>query len=164
MNQAPEFPPATTAPSEPRRTGAEPQQRTFAFVDVNADSQSIIVNAPVVEVYSHCFRFEEFPVFLTSIKKINRINETGFTCTSNIFGKEVTSFVAIIMRIPERRIAWQSVSDHFRVGVVLFETHTDDSTEVTVKVRSTVEPLRLKRALRRYLQNFKCFVEDKHSA
>ena len=159
MNQAAELQPITTSPTERPSAGAELAPPTPELLDVNADSQSIIVNAPVAKVYRHCFRFEEFPEFLTSIRKINRINETGFTCTSILFGQEVTSFVAIIMRVPERRIAWQSVSDHFRAGVVLFEPLPDGSTELTVKVRSIVEPVKLKGTLRRYLQNFKRFIE-----
>jgi uncharacterized membrane protein len=136
------------------------QRPSLKFVDVNADSQSIIVNAPVARVYLRCLSFEEFPQFLTSITKINRINETGFACASIIDGQEVKSFVFIIMRVPERRIAWQAVSDPFRIGVVLFDPLPDGSTKVTIKVRSIIEPVKLTEAVGRYLRNFKRFLEE----
>ena len=130
-----------------------------ALPDVNADCQSIIVDAPVGQVYQRCLRFEELPRFITSITKIDRISDTRFSCTSTINGKEINSLVDIVMRVPERRIAWQAVSDHFRVGVVFFDPHRVGATKVTAKVRSIVGPAMLTGALRLYLANFKRLVE-----
>ena len=131
-----------------------------SFLDVNADSQSITVNALVPEVYRRCLRFEDFPKFITSITNLDRIDDTHFSCISIINGEEVKSDVLIMMRIPDRRIAWQAVSDHFRVGVVFFDPLVGGTTKVTVKVRSIVEPVMLTRALRHYLRNFKVHVEN----
>jgi hypothetical protein len=64
------------------------------------------------------------------------------------------------MRVPDRRIAWQAVSDNFRVGVVFFDPFFGGTTKVNVKVRSIIEPMMLTGALRRYLRNFKRFVEQ----
>jgi uncharacterized membrane protein len=130
------------------------------FIDVNTDSQSIVVNAPAAEVYQCCLRFEDLPRFITSITKVDRIDDTRFSCTSIIKGGEVTSQVQIIMRVPDRRIAWQAVSDNFRVGVVFFDPLFGRTTKVNVKVRSIIEPMMLTGALRQYLQNFKRFVEQ----
>jgi uncharacterized membrane protein len=129
-------------------------------IDVNADCQSIVVNAAATELYRHCLQFDELPRFITSITKINKISDTCFSCTSIIKGEEVTSLVEIIMRVPDRRIAWQAVSDHFRVGVVSFDPLLEGATRVTVKVRSIIEPVMLTGVLRRYLENFKRFVEQ----
>jgi uncharacterized membrane protein len=127
---------------------------------VNTDSQSIVVNAPAAEVYQCCLGFENLPRFITSITKVDRIDDTRFSCTSIINGGEVTSRVQIIMRVPDRRIAWQAVSDNFRVGVVFFDPLFGGTTKVNVKVRSIIEPMMLTGALRRYLENFKRFVEQ----
>jgi hypothetical protein len=59
-----------------------------------------------------------------------------------------------------RRIAWQAVSDQFRIGVVFLDPLDDATTKVTVKLRSIIEPLMLTGALRNYLRNFKRFVEQ----
>jgi uncharacterized membrane protein len=126
------------------------------WTDVNSDCESIVVNAPIAEVYHRCLKFEEFPRFITSIKKMEKINDARFSCKSIINGQEVKTVVTIMMRVPERRIAWQSVSDNFRVGVVSFVPLSRGATKVTVKVRSILEPM----LLRSYLTNFKRFVEQ----
>ena len=130
------------------------------FIDLNTDSQSIVVNAPVSKVYHRCLRFEEFPAFISSIKKIDRVGDTRFSCTSIINGKEVKSDVLIMMRVPDRRIAWQAVSDYFRVGVVSLDPLSHGVTKVSVKVRSIIEPMILTGALRDYLRNFKVYIEN----
>ena len=149
-----------TAQHEPRRIFQRLPNPAPRFLDVNADSQSITVNAPVAEVYRRCLRFEDFPPFITSITKIDRIDDRHFSFTSIINGEEVKSDVQIIMRVPDRRIAWQAVSDHFRIGVVSFDPLLCGATKVTVKVRSIIEPVVLTGALRRYLTNFKLYVES----
>jgi hypothetical protein len=91
---------------------------------------------------------------------MDKIDNTHFSCTWSIDGEEVQSDVQIIMRVPDRRIAWQAASDHFRVGVVFFVTIGGAATKVTVKVRSIVEPVRLTGALRHCLRNFKVYIEN----
>lgn len=149
-----------TAQSELRRTHHNAPKPIPTFIDVNTDCQSIVVDTPVAEVYRRCLRFEEFPRFITSITSIDEINDTRFSCRSIIDGEEVESDVQIIMRVPERRIAWQAISDNFRVGVVFFDPLLDGTTKVTVKVRSIIEPVMLTGALRHYLRNFKTYIEN----
>lgn len=150
-----------TAQDELPRIGNNPQKPAPMLIDVNADCQSIVVNASAAEVYRRCLRFEDLPRFITSIRTVERIDETRLSCTSFINSKKVTSEIRIIMRVSDRRIAWQAVSDHFRVGVVFLDPLDDDTTRVTVKVRSIIEPVMLTGALRAYLKNFKRFVEQK---
>jgi len=145
-----------TAPPELPRNHKKPLKPAPIWIDGSSDCQSIVVNAPVAEVYCRCLKFEEFPRFISSIKKMEKINETRFACKSIINGQEVETVVTIMMRVPERRIAWQSVSDNLRVGVVSFVPLSRGATKVTVKVRSVLEPT----LLRSYLTNFKRFVEQ----
>ena len=153
-----------TAQNELPRIGNKPQKPAPTFIDVNADRQSIAVSAPVAEVYRSCLRFEDLPRFITSIKKVEKINDTRFSCTSIINGKEVKTVVTVMMRVPDRRIAWQGVSDNFRVGVISFDPLPGGATKVTIKVRSIVEPVLLTGVLRNYLTNFKRLVEQKATA
>ena len=64
-----------TAQRELRRYQNRPKPAPN-FIDLNTDSQSIVVNAPVAEVYHRCLRFEEFPAFISSIKKIEKAGGT----------------------------------------------------------------------------------------
>lgn len=149
-----------TAQQELRRNYPNRPKPTLNFIDLNTDSQSIVINAPVSEVYHRCLQFEELPLFISSIKKIMRVDDTRFSCASIINGEEVKSDVLIMMRVPDRRIAWQAVSDHFRVGVVFLDSLPHDTTRVSVKVRSIIEPVMLTGALRRYLRDFKVYIEN----
>ena len=148
-----------TARYELPRIHQKPPKPAPIWIDVNTDCQSIVVNAPAAEVYRRCLRFEDFPRFITSITKIDKVSHTGFSCTSMINGQEMRSEVKIMMRVPERRIAWQAVSDQFRAGVVFLDPLNGGATKVTVKVRSITEPVMLTGALQHYLQNFKQYVE-----
>ena len=152
-----------TPPVMPFVKRAGDQAARPAFIDVNADSQSITVNASVREVYAHCARFEDLPRFITSLRDVQKIDENNFSCTSVMNGQEVKSDVQIILRVPNRRLAWQAVSDNFRIGVAVFTPRLDGTTEVMIKIRSIVEPVTLSGALRQYLTNFKRFVEERRT-
>jgi uncharacterized membrane protein len=149
-----------TAHQELRRNYQNLPKPTPSFIDADSDSQSVVVNAPVSEVYHRCLRLEDFPRFIASIKKIDRIDDIRFSCTSMIKGKEQKTVVTIMMRVPDRRIAWQGVFDNFRVGVVSFDPLPGGATKVTVKMRSVLEPVMLNGLLRHYLRKFKLYIEN----
>jgi uncharacterized membrane protein len=151
-----------TAPYEPPPAKKLPKPEPI-LIDVNADCQSIVVNAPAAEVYRQLLRIEDLPKIITSIKKIELLNLNRFHCKSVINGEEIESDVTIMMRVPERRVAWQAVSDQFRIGVVFLDPLLGGVTKVTVKVRSILEPVMLSGALRHYLRNLKQFIEQSHS-
>jgi uncharacterized membrane protein len=135
------------------------QKAAVTAMDVNADHQSIVVNASAADVYSRYLKFEELPRFIPSVTKVEKISDTCFSCTSTTNGEEVTSNVDIIMRVPERRVAWHANSKSFPLGVTSFDPLPGGATRVTVKVRSIIEPVLLTRALRDCLRNFKQHVE-----
>ena len=130
-----------------------------APLDAHSEIDSIVVNAPVADVYACCSRFEELPRFITSLREVQKIDEMHFSFTSLLDGEEQKAVLRIVLRVPERRIAWQAISDNFPRGVVLFEPLSDRTTEITVKLRSSIEPATLAKVTRDYLTNFKRFVE-----
>jgi hypothetical protein len=87
--------------------------------------------------------FEKLPEFISSIRKIEKTSPTSFSCLWAKKDAQLTTNVEIIMRVPERRIAWQAVSEDFRVGVVFLDSLVGGITKVTIKVRSIVEPVML---------------------
>ena len=132
---------------------------TPAPLYVHSEIDSIVLNAAVADVYACCSRFEELPRFITSLRDVQKIDETHFSFTSLLDSEEQKTVLRIVLRVPERRIAWQAISDNFPRGVVLFEPLSDRTTEITVKLRSTIEPATLAKVTRDYLTNFKRFVE-----
>lgn len=133
------------------------------LVDLNADCQSVVINATASEVYRRLLRFQDLPRFLTSITTIDKIDPNGFSCTSVINNERIASQILIMMRVPNRRIAWQAVSDQFRIGVIFLDPLLGGTSKVTVKVRSVLEPIQLTGVLRGYLSNFKHFIEQRQS-
>src|SRR6202022_2834181 len=146
----------TPAGRQPNRSKKEAQS---APLDAHSKIDSIVLNAPVADVYAYCSRFEELPRFITSLRDVQKIDETHFSFTSLLDSEEQKTVSRIVLRVPERRIAWQAISDNFPRGVVLFEPLSDRTTEITVKLRSSIEPATLAKVTRDYLTNFKRFVE-----
>jgi len=146
----------TSAGRQPNRSKKEAES---APLDAHFEIDSIVLNAPVADVYAYCSRFEELPRFITSLRDVQKLDETHFLFTSLLDSEEQKTVLRIVLRVPERRIAWQAISDNFPRGIVLFEPLSDRTTEITVKLRSSIEPATLAKVTRDYLTNFKRFVE-----
>lgn len=152
------------AADTPDPTGRRPNKRKrqieSAPFDAQCEVDSIVVNAPVADVYAYCSRFEELPRFMPSLRDVEKVDETHFYFTSVIGGEEHRTVLQILLRVPERRIAWQAISDNFPRGVVVFEPLSDRTTKIMVRLRSSIEPATLARVTRDYLTNFKRVVEE----
>jgi uncharacterized membrane protein len=95
----------TPAGRQPNRSKKEAES---APLDAQSQIDSIVLNAPVADVYAYCSRFEELPRFMTSLRDVQKIDETHFSFTSLLDGEEHTTVLQIVLRIPEGRIAWQA--------------------------------------------------------
>lgn len=126
---------------------------------INAGHQSVVVHAPVAELYQRWLRFEDLPQFITPLRDVQRIDDTHFFFTLVRDGKEERSVIHIVLRVPERRIAWRAISEEMGVGVVSFESRSDKVTEVTLKLRSVFDPKTSSKLAAEYLGNFKRLVE-----
>src|ERR1700686_5071625 len=106
---------ADNAPTgrQPNRSKKEAES---APLDAHSETDSIVLNAPVADVYSYCSRFEELPRFITSLRDVQKIDETHFSFTSLLDREEQKTVLRIVLRVPERRIAWQAISDNFPRG------------------------------------------------
>ena len=126
---------------------------------MNAAEKSIIVHAPVAEVYERWLRFEELPKFIKSLGNVERIDDTHFSFCNIRDGKEQRGVIEVIRQIPERRIAWRTITDGVGLGVVLFEPRSDNATQVTLKLRSAFDPSTSDKSAAEYLRDFKRLVE-----
>jgi len=135
-----------------------------APIEMNAARQSVVVKAPIDQVYEQWARVEELPKFITPLRNVRRLDDARFTYTWYPNGSEQQGVFHIVLRIPSRRIAWRSMSDGFMSGVVSFEPRSDQETEITLKIRSIFDPPSLSRRVEEYLGNFKRLVENKEAA
>jgi uncharacterized membrane protein len=127
---------------------------------MNVAEKSIVVSAPVAEVYDRWLHFEELPKFIKSLGNIERIDDTHFSFSNHRDGKEQSGVIEVIRQIPERRIAWRTIADGVGLGVVSFEPLSDNATEITLKLRSVFDPSISGQSAEEYLLNFKQLVEN----
>ena len=134
-----------------------------APIETSAARHSVLVKAPIGQVYERWSRFEDLPRFITLLRDVQKMDDTHFSYTWHPNGTEQRDVFHIVLRIPERRIAWRSTSDGFMSGVVSFEPRSNEDTEVTLKIRSIFDPPSLARRLEEYLSNFKRLVESEEA-
>ena len=134
-----------------------------APVEMNAARQSVIVKAPIGQIYEQWLRVEDLPKFITPLRNVRRLDDARFSYTWHPNGNEQQGVFHIVLRVPGRRIAWRSMSDGFMSGVVSFEPRSDQETEITLKIRSVFDPPRLSRRVEEYLGNFKLLVESREA-
>ena len=127
---------------------------------MNAAEKSIIVNAPVAEVYERWLRFEELPKFVNSLGNVERIDDTHFSFSNHRDGKEQRGVIEVIRQVPERTVAWRTIADGVGLGVVSFEPCSDTATEITLKLRSVFDPSLSGQSADEYLLNFKQLIEN----
>jgi uncharacterized membrane protein len=130
---------------------------------VDAAEGSIVVKAPVTAVYKRWLEFEDYPKFITAIKRVRKLDANHFSALLAFNGKQHDALLEIMLRVPERRLAWRTVSnghapDHLAAGVVSFASLSDQSTCVTLKLASSFGGA-VSRRVDRYLHNFKRLIE-----
>jgi uncharacterized membrane protein len=130
---------------------------------MDAAEGSITVSAPVAAVYNRWLAFEDYPKFITAIKRVRKLDANHFVASLGFNGKEYKTTLEMMLRIPERRLAWRTLADHrapdhFAAGVVSFASLSDQSTCVTLKLTSSFGGA-VSRRVGIYLQNFKKLIE-----
>jgi uncharacterized membrane protein len=127
---------------------------------LNAAEKSIIVNAPVAQVYHAWLRFENVPKFIKTIREVQRIDDRHFSFKTTCAGGEQCGVIEVVREISERRIAWRTIAEGVGLGVVTFEPRSDDTTEITLKLRSAFDPAISAERADEYLLNFKELIEN----
>ena len=123
-----------------------------------------MVNAPINAVYKRWLVFEDYPKFITALKRVRKLDANHFVASLGSNEKEYEATLEMVLRVPERRLAWRTlaeprVSDHFAAGVVSFAPLSDQSTCVTLKLTSSFGGA-VSRRIGIYLQNFKKMIDD----
>jgi uncharacterized membrane protein len=130
---------------------------------MNAAEGSIVVKVPVAAVYERWLAFEDYPKFITAIKEVRKLDTNHFVASLGFHRKQYAAMLEIMLRVPERRLAWRTVSnghapDHLAAGVVSFAPRSDQSTCINLKLTSSFGGA-VSRRVDRYLYNFKRLIE-----
>ena len=130
---------------------------------IDAAEGSIVVNAPVADVYRSWLVFEDYPKFITVIKSVRKLDANHFVASLAFNGKQYEKVLEMMMRVPERRLAWRTIAyqgarEHFAAGVVSFASLPRQGTCITLKLTSSFGGA-VSRRINEYLQNFKRLIE-----
>ena len=130
---------------------------------MDAAEGSIAVKAPVAAIYKRWLEFEEYPKFITAIKQVRKLDSNHFSALLSFNGKPHEALLEIMLRVPDRKLAWRTIANdgaphHLAAGVVYFESHSNQSTCVTLKLTSSFGGA-VSHRVDQYLENFKRLVE-----
>ena len=130
---------------------------------MDAAEGSIVVDAPVADVYERWLAFEDYPKFITAIKHVRKLDAYHFVASLDFNGKQYDTTLEVMLCVPERRLAWRTLADHhapdhFAAGVVPFAALSEQSTCVTLKLTSSFGGA-VSNRVDRYLRNFKRLIE-----
>jgi uncharacterized membrane protein len=134
---------------------------------MDAAEASILVNAPVADVYERWLAFEDYPKFITVIKRVRKLDANHFVASLGFNGKQYETTLEMMLRVPERRLAWRTLADHrapdhLAAGIVSFASLSDQSTCVTLKLTSSFGGA-VSTRIDKYLHNFKHLIEERES-
>jgi uncharacterized membrane protein len=134
---------------------------------MDAAEGSIVVKAPVADVYERWLAFEDYPKFITVIKRVRRLDENHFVASLSFNGQQYETTFEMMLCVPERRLAWRTLADHrapdhLAAGVVSFTPLSGRSTCITLKLTSSFGGA-VSRRIGIYLQNFKTLIEGESS-
>ena len=131
---------------------------------MDAAEGSIVVNAPLADVYRRWLAFEDYPKFITAIKRVRKLDPNHFVASLRFNGKQYETTLEMMLRVQDRRLAWRTVSSnstprHLATGVVSFLSHRDRMTRITFKLTSSFGGAVARRVVK-YLRNFKRLIEE----
>jgi uncharacterized membrane protein len=131
---------------------------------IDAAEGSIVVKAPVADVYERWLAFEDYPKFITVIKRVRKLDANHFVASLRFNGKQYETTLEMMLCVPQRRLAWRTLADHrapdhLAAGVVSFASLSDQSTCVTLKLTSSFGGA-VSGRIDKYLGNFKRLIEE----
>jgi uncharacterized membrane protein len=136
-------------------------------------TDTIEVNVPVRTAYNQWTQFEEFPKFMEGVKEVKQLNDKRLFWHAEIAGKDEKWEADITEQVPDKVIAWHSISGTPNGGRVSFESLGNDRTRVTVTIdydpKNPIEKVgdamgMVKRLVHGDLERFKEFIEGRGSA
>jgi len=122
-----------------------------------------VVNAPISAVYKRWLAFEDYPKFITVMKRVRKLDAHHFSALLAFDRKQYETKLEMVLRVPERRLVWRTIADHsapnhVATAVVSFESLSDRDTRVALNLASSFGGA-VSRRIHKYLHNFKRLIE-----
>jgi uncharacterized membrane protein len=132
--------------------------------------ESIEVNVPLSTAYNQWTQFEDFPKFMDSVHEIRQLDDKHLHWRADVAGKEKEWDAEITEQIPDKRIAWRSVSGVPNAGAVTFHKISDSVTRIMLQMEYEPEGMAeklgdavgaVRMEARGNLQKFKEMIESR---
>jgi uncharacterized membrane protein len=132
--------------------------------------KDIVVDVPVNVAYNQWTQFESFPEFMEGVKEVVQLDEKRLRWRADIKGKDEEWEAEITDQIPDRHVAWRSVTGTPNAGSVRFQPAGEGKTkvalELTYEPRDAAEKVGdalgfLERQVSADLDRFKEFIESR---
>ena len=132
--------------------------------------KDIVVDVPVSVAYNQWTQFESFPEFMEGVKEVVQLDEKRLRWHADVKGKDKEWEAEITDQVPDRHIAWRSVTGAPNAGSVRFQSADEGKTKVSLEL--TYEPQDaaekvgdalgfLERQVSADLERFKDFIESR---
>ena len=134
--------------------------------------EAVDVDVPVRTAYDQWTQFEEFPLFMEGVEKVEQLDDTHIAWTASIGGMTKRWIAEISEQRPDERIAWRAVEGARNAGVVTFHRLGDEQTRVTLQLDvepdGTIETVGdalgfVARRAKGDMERFKKFIESRGS-
>lgn len=133
-------------------------------------TKTVDINLPVSTVYNQWTQFEEFPNFMEGIEEVIQNDNRHLHWKANIGGQTEEWDAVIYEQIPDKVIAWRSISGAVNNGVIKFTALSNVKTKVKVEIayepkgalEKTGDALgAVSRRIAGDLKRFKDFIEER---
>jgi uncharacterized membrane protein len=133
-------------------------------------TESVEVEVPLSTAYNQWTQFEEFPMFMEGIERVEQRDDTHLHWVAEFGGKHHEWDAEITEQRPDERVAWRNTDGKDNAGVVTFHRLDDDTTRVTVQMDFVPEGIVEKagsalgapdRRVQGDLERFKEFIESR---
>ena len=132
--------------------------------------KDIVVDVPVNVAYNQWTQFESFPEFMEGVKEVVQLDEKRLRWCADIKGKDQEWEAEITDQVPDRHVAWRSITGTPNAGSVRFQPDGEDKTKVSLELtyepRDAAEKVGdalgfLERQVSADLERFKDFIESR---
>ena len=138
-------------------------------------SYSTVIYKPAEEVYKFWRKFENLPLFMRHLEKIDKLDEKNYRWTAIISNQEYEWTGSITEDVPNQLISWKSTepSDIHHEGKVEFREFREGVTELRVRIIYKAAKTKLgeavtrlfsplfKQRVKRDIYNFKNIIENR---
>jgi len=137
---------------------------------VSTIEESVEVEVPVSTAYNQWTQFETFPQFMENVESVQQTDDRHLHWRAEVGGQRREWDAEIVDQIPDRRIAWSSISGEPNGGVVTFQSLGDQLTKVHLRLDYEPQGMMEKagdmlgvvdRQIKGDLERFKQFIESR---